>query len=70
MRKLGHPITKVFQLGVPEDLDAYNDLMKCTGAEGEDPSIVIAFHDRQFWEGNYIALVTYREVWYLLAKQG
>lgn len=70
MRQLGFPETKIFHLGDPEQLNEYNELCRRTGAEGEDPSVVIQVHDRQFWEGNYIALVTYRKVWYLLPKQG
>lgn len=70
MRKMGHPKVQMFDLKDPEQLKGYNDLLKRVGAEGEDPSIVIMHHDRQFWEGSYIALVTYNEVWYLLPKQG
>lgn len=70
MRKLGPPITKIFKLNDPEQLKEYNDLIKQVGAEGDDPSIVIVYHDRQFYAGGYIALVTYNEVWYLLPKQG
>ena len=70
MSKLGPPVTKVFNLKNTDELDAYNKLLRQVGAAGDDPSIVIGYHDRQFWEGGYIALVTYNEVWYLLPKQG
>lgn len=69
MHKLGPPVTKTFNLSNPESLDEYNNLLKQVGADGDDPSIVIVYHDRQFWNGSYIALVTYNEVWYLLPKQ-
>lgn len=65
----GYPITKVFHLEKPEELDEYNKLLCQVGTEFKDPNLTIIYHDRQFFNGEFIVLVTYKEIWYLLPKQ-
>lgn len=63
MYMLGAPISEVFNLSEKDDLAKYNALYART-SPADAPGIVVHTDDRQFYEGKFICLVSYSEVWY------
>ncbi len=53
---------EVYRLADEAALEAYNNLLK--RAAGEDPEIVIEQTLERFYNGNFVVLVKYFEVWY------
>ena len=68
MFKLGHPKAKLFKLSEEKDVEEYNKLLAQIGSEGEDPQITNLTLDKQFYEGSYVILATYNEIWYILPE--
>lgn len=69
MYKLGYPKSKLFTLSTQEDLEQYNSFLAQIGGEGEDPQIANLTIDKQFYEGKFVILASYNEVWYILPDQ-
>lgn len=69
MYRIGHPKAKVFHLSNPDELEDYNLLLAGTGIEGQDPQYINLSLDKQFWQGEFIVLAMYNEMWYLLPDQ-
>lgn len=69
MYKLGYPKSKLFTLSTQEDLEQYNSFLAQIGGEGDDPQITNLTIDKQFYEGKFVILVSYNEVWYILPDQ-
>lgn len=67
--KFGPPKIQVFKLDSPEAITAYNEFLAQMGGQDDDPTIVNVNIERQFWEGHFIVLVSYNEVWYSLPEQ-
>lgn len=53
---------EVYKLADETALESYNNLLK--RAAGEDPEIVIEQTLERFYNGNFVILVKYFEVWY------
>ena len=53
---------EVYKLADEAALEAYNNLLK--RAAGEDPEVVIEQTLERFYNGNFVILVKYFEVWY------
>lgn len=60
--KPGEMVAAVFKLEDNKDLDAYNKLL--ARATKADPEVLICSTSEKFYNGNFIILVRYREVWY------
>lgn len=69
MFKYGHPKVQLFTLDSEENIQKYNDFLAQMGGEGEDPLIVNVSIEKEFWQGHFIVLVSYNEVWYILPDQ-
>lgn len=63
--KIGHPIAKVFNLSNKDELEEFNKLLAGTGSQGEDPQYVNLNLSKQFWNGQFMILAIYSEVWYM-----
>ena len=55
--------TDVFNLGDSERLKAYNELY-AKAWPTDAPRVIIHSDTREFYQGNFVCLVTYSEVWY------
>ena len=60
--RYGKPVATVLHLNNKEDLDYYNNII--AGASGEDPSFYIIEVVREFWNGEFILLLTWCPVLY------
>ena len=60
--RAGDVTAAVFKLENEEDLDAYNKLMARTS--GTDPEVNIISTSEKFYNGNFVILVRYYEIWY------
>lgn len=60
--RYGTPKATVLHLAKEEDLETYNKIL--AGAAGEDPSYYIIESARQFWEGQFIVMLTWCPVLY------
>lgn len=61
------PITAVFDLADPAQLEAFNDLQSLT-FPSEAPSVQFVDLERNFYKGKYVIIVTYSKVWYLMPE--
>lgn len=64
--KYDPPVTEVFDLSVKEQLEAYNKLQARTFPV-DSPSITMKVRE-EFYNGKFIVLVTYSNIWYLLPE--
>lgn len=58
----GNVVAEVFKLENSSELEAYNNLLARTS--GEDPEVVFVSTSEKFYNGNFVILVRYHEVWY------
>lgn len=58
----GNVVAAVFKLENASELEAYNNLLARTS--GEDPEVVFVSTSEKFYNGNFVILVRYHEVWY------
>lgn len=58
----GNVVAEVFKLENASELEAYNNLLARTS--GEDPEVVFVSTSEKFYNGNFVILVRYHEVWY------
>lgn len=65
---LSEPQAKWFDLSKPDDLKAYNRLLKDV-APYDAPTVEIDKEVGQFHDGSYLNLVIYHRVWYLMPHQ-
>lgn len=61
--RYGAPQAIVLNLSNPEELDKYNSILKETAEE--DPSAVLIDSTKEFWNGQFIMLVTWCPIMYL-----
>lgn len=61
--KLGELRANIYKLGNSKELKSYNSLLRL--ASREDPGVQIVELDKQFHNGEFIVMVTYRTILYL-----
>ena len=69
MFKLSPPKVRLFHLKEEQQVEDYNKFLAQVGGGEDDPSITNLYLDKQFYNGEFIILATYNEVWYILPDQ-